>query len=233
MTVRRESIETMAFKDLGFAYENGETIFEGITFEIPKSRAVWVRSPGGRGKSTLLRLLAGLMSPTQGAYFLNGQNVTEMSFEDFLPYRLNFGYGFDMGGLLNNKTLAENLVLQLTYHSLASPEEIHSRLESVVQHFAISKFTDMRPYSAPGSIRKLACVLRAFMHWPEVVFLDDPATGLKEDNLNDFLHFVDEGFGTRGLKQVFFTGENAALAKRFGAEEMMISTDWFTTRAAA
>lgn len=231
--IKRESLTHFALDNVTFAYEQSAPIFENISFEMPKSRAVWVRSPGGRGKSTLLRLLAGLVVPTEGNVLINGQNTTDMSFEQFLGYRLSMGYGFDMGGLLNNKSIFENLILPLQYHKIVPEEEAVERVTQAMEMFGISTSRDLRPFAVSGSQRKLSCILRAFMHWPQVVFLDDPVTGLKEDNLNDLIYYVEESFATRGLKQVFFTSESNVLAARFKAEELLISTDWFTTRTAA
>ena len=229
----RRSIESLELDNLSFSYEGSESIFENISFTLPKSRAVWVRSPGGRGKSTLLKILAGLLNPTGGRYLINQENVSEMSFEDFLSYRLNIGYGFDMGGLLNNRTLAENLILQLNYHKLVSPAEASERVEAVTELFGMQQTRDQRPFAVPGSQRKLTCVIRAFIHSPQVVFLDDPLTGLKADNVTDLIHFVEEGFAHRGLRQIFFTSERAELAQKFHAEELLISADWFTARSVA
>jgi ABC-type methionine transport system ATPase subunit len=200
---------------------------------MPKSKAVWIRSPGGRGKSTLLRLLAGLLAPTAGRILIDGKNISDMSFEEFLGYRLNIGYGFDMGGLLNNKTIFENLILPLEYHKMVSQEEAVERVEQMIKTFGVSSSRDLRPFAVPGSQRKLTCILRAFIHQPQVVFLDDPVTGLKGDNLNDLLEYVEESFATRGLKQVFFSSESPVLATEFKAEELLISTAGFTTRIAA
>lgn len=231
--MKRKSIDHFAFEDLHFAFDEGAVVFEGATAELPRARAVWVRAPGGRGRSTFLKILCGLLTPTSGKYLINGESVGDMSFEQFLPYRLNMGYGFDMGGLLNNRTLAENLILPLLYHKLVGPEEAVSRVRDLVTRFNLGDASRLRPFAVSGSQRKLACVLRAFVHRPEVVFLDEPLTGLKHDALNDLFEFVDESFASHGLKQVFFTSEAPALAQHLRAEELMISPDWFTTRAAA
>lgn len=231
--IQRKSINTLEFKDLSFAFEGARPLFENISMAMPTSRVVWVRSPGGRGKSTLLKILAGLIVPQSGSYLMNGINVGEMSFEDFLPYRLNIGYGFDMGGLLNNKSLAENLILPLIYHSLLSAEEAFDRVHGVTDLFGMQDIRDLRPFGVSGSYRKLTCVMRAFIHQPEVVILDDPMTGLKQDNLNDLYHFVEENFAAGTLRQVFFTSENPEFAQRFKADELLISPDWFTSRPAA
>jgi phospholipid/cholesterol/gamma-HCH transport system ATP-binding protein len=231
--VKRQSINTMQFNDLSFGFEGGSPVFQNITFALPTARAVWVRSPGGRGKSTFLRILAGLLTPQKGSYPMNGEKVNEMSFEEFLPYRMNIGYSFDMGGLLNNKTLSENLLLPLQYHALVSPEDALERVNEVIQFFGFTQHKDQRPYSVSGSLRKLTCVIRSFIHWPQVVFLDEPLPGLKADNLNDLYHYVEEGFASRGLKQVFFTSERAEFAQKFKAEELLLAGDWFTSRSVA
>ncbi len=231
--MQRKSIHSFALENITFAYPDSPALFENITIEIPKSKAVWVRSPGGRGKSTLLRLLFGLIAPQQGKLLINGENVTDLSFEEFLAYRLSMGFGFDMGGLLNNKSLYENLILPLQYHKVCSDEEAADRITQAIDMFGMTLSKDQRPFAVPGSLRKLTCIVRAFQHWPQIVFLDEPLTGLKEDNINDLMYYMEESFATRGLRQVFFTSESAVLANRFKAEELLISTDWFTTRAVA
>lgn len=224
-------VRDLKFEKLSFTFEGAkESVFENISFELPKSRAVWVRSPGGRGKTTLLRLLAGLITPQQGSYFIDGQDVSQMSFESFLPYRLGMGYSFDFGGLINNKSIAENLLLPLLYHRLVDHKEAVDRVEGTLNLFALEQSKDLRPSAIPGSQRKMAIVVRSFIHWPQVVFLDDPLTGLKQDNINDLIHYVDESFNMRGLRQIFFTSESPLLAQHFKAEELLISPDWFTSR---
>lgn len=227
-----KAITSLAFDGLSFSYDGGVPVFDRVSFSFPKAKAVWIRAPGGRGKSTLLRILAGLLTPQSGRYLINGETVNEMSFERFLGYRLAMGYGFDMGGLLNNRTLFENLTLPLVYHKILSPEDAHARVDETLRLFGMGQARDFRPFAVSGSQRKLTCVLRAFVHWPQVVLLDDPITGLKQDNLNDLIHFVEEGYASRGLKQIIFSGESPVLARRFQAEEVLISNDWFTAKAA-
>lgn len=232
--MKTKPIQSLRLENVSYAFADGRTsVFQNISVDLPKARAVWIRSPGQRGKSTLLKILAGLLTPTAGRYLINGEAVSEMSFEKFLPYRLSLGYGFEMGGLLNNKTLYENLMLPLLYHDLVPHDEALERVEEMLGHFGIGEARDQRPYAVSGSQRKLTCVLRPFVTWPQIVFLDDPMTGLKQDNLNDLVLYIEESFGVRGLKQVFFTGENATIAKALRAEELLISVDGFTTARAA
>lgn len=229
----RKPVQNLVFDDMTFGYEGGQPLFEKISFELPKAKAVWVRSPGGRGKSTLLKLLAGLVMPQSGRYTIDGVCVNNMSFEEFLPYRMNIGYGFESGGLLNNRSLAENLLLPLQYHKLTEYDDAQGRVLQAMEMFGMTQVQGLRPFAVSGSQRKLTCMIRALITWPQVVLLDDPVTGLKADNLNDLFYYVEESFATRGLRQMFFTCESPVFADRFKAEELMISTDWFMTRATA
>jgi len=144
---------------------------------------------------------------------------------------LNMGYGFEMGGLLNNKSLHENLILPLLYHGMMEAQEAQRHVIEVTDLFAMQGHRDQRPFAVSGSLRKLTCVLRAFIHSPQVVFLDDPITGLKRDHLGDLLDFVEDRYSKHDLRQVFFTSESPELAQRLNAQELLISTDWFTCKA--
>lgn len=231
--MQRKKIQTLALENLSFGYPQSHAIFENVSMELPKAKAVWIRSPGGRGKSTLLRLMMGLLNPQSGGVLINGQNISELSFEDFLPYRLSMGYSFDMGGLLNNKTLFDNLMLPLLYHKMITEQEACRRVEHAIDRFGLSAVKHLRPYAVTGSMRKLTCVIRAFLHEPQVIFLDDPLIGLKEENVNDLFVYLEESFASRGLQQMIFTSESSVLAEKFKATELLISVDWFTTRMAA
>lgn len=226
------SIETLEFENVSFVFEGSTAVFENVSIVLPRSRAVWVTSiVSGRGRSTLLRLLAGLIQPTAGRYLINGMDAGSMSFEEFLIFRMRIGYGFDMGGLLNNRTLRENLLLPLIYHKLTDVTTAENRVEDLLVRFGLSENADRRPYAVPGSQRKLTCLLRAFVHQPEIVFLDDPITGLKEADVVQFMDFVKDSFEKRGLKQIFFSSENRSLAAKWDAQELTIDLQKFQLKS--
>ena len=122
-------INSLKFEGLEFGYPEQDLIFENVDFDFPLNQFVWVKAGYGSGRSTLLQLIAGLQQSTKGKYLINDQNVSEMSFEEFLPYRMNIGYGFDFGGLINNRTLLENLTLPLEYHKTCTRVQAEDRVE--------------------------------------------------------------------------------------------------------
>jgi ABC-type transporter Mla maintaining outer membrane lipid asymmetry ATPase subunit MlaF len=115
-----------------------------------------------------------------------------MSFEEFLPYRLQIGYGFDFGGLLHNKTLLENLTLPLTYHKICNEGEAQDRVHYYLSELNALKFANKKPSEIPGGMRKLACVIRAIVTEPQILLLDDPSVGVGQDTILKFFDLVSE-----------------------------------------
>lgn len=191
-------IETIKFEHVTFAHEGQSPLLQNADFEFPMNEVVWVKGTEGHGKSTLLQVLAGLLVPQSGFFYINDQNVLDMSFEEFLPYRLAIGYTFDYGGLMSNQTVYDNLMLPLAYHKLIPMKEAKARVESIIKTFDIGKFANERPAHIPGRVRKLACLLRALVMQPQVLVMDDPSVGLGQDTLYTFVDYIHsmrkEGF---------------------------------------
>ena len=186
------NIKSLQFEELTFHYEGQEPLFEQVDFDFPMGEFVWVKASSGAGRSSLLQLMAGLITPQKGRYLINGQNVAEMTFEEFLPYRMNIGYGFDFGGLLHNRTILENLTLPLVYHKICSSPEANDRAAEIMGKLGVLKFANQRPSLVPGGVRKLACLIRAIMTEPQVLLLDDPTVGLGQDTSLKFFDCVQE-----------------------------------------
>lgn len=147
--------------------------------DIRAGQIVWLRGSSGAGKSVLLKLLSGLLELSDGEYLINGEAVQNMSFDEFLKYRLNIGYGFDYGGLINNRSIESNLSLPCEYHSFLQNHLLNDHLKKYMKLFDLENVAQERPSNIIGGQRKAACVARAFMLEPEVMFLDDPTTGLR------------------------------------------------------
>lgn len=198
-------IKTLKFEGLFFQHASQDPILTNADFEFPTDKNVLIQSAQGAGKSTLLQILGGLIIPKLGKYILNEANVSDMTFEEFLPYRLAIGYTFDYGGLMNNKTIYENLMLPLLYHKLVDQTEAHRRVMEVIKYFDLEKFKDERPAHIPGRVRKISCLLRPMIMHPQVLLLDDPSVGLGQDTSIKFIELINKHRAERGLKHVFIS----------------------------
>jgi ABC-type methionine transport system ATPase subunit len=147
----------------------------------------------------------------------------EMSFREFLPYRLTIGYSFETGGLLSNRTLFENLMLPLIFHQRCELAEATQRVNHWMQRFHLDKVRDQRPFSVTGGQRKAAVILRAFIHHPQLVLLDDATTGLKEESLEAFVELIEECVLRNGLKHILFCGDQELPIKTMKVKKMEMS----------
>lgn len=183
-------IKSLKFEGLEFGYPEQDLIFNNVDFDFPVNELVWIKASYGTGRSTLLQLLAGLQQSSKGKYLINDENVSEMSFEEFLPYRMNIGYGFDFGGLINNRTLLENLTLPLEYHKICTRKQAEDRVKEYFDVLGASKFLNQRPSNVPGGMRKLSCLVRAMVTHPQMLLLDDPSVGVGQDTLLKYFDLI-------------------------------------------
>ena len=185
-------IQSLQFEGLKFGYEGQDLLFDQADFDFPLNEVVWVKASSGAGRSSLLQLMAGLQLPMQGKYLINNQNVADMSFEEFLPLRMSIGYGFDFGGLINNRTLMENVTLPLEYHKICSRKEAIQRASEIFLKLGAAKFKDQRPALVPGGVRKLTCLIRAIITEPELILLDDPSVGVGQETILKYFDLIDD-----------------------------------------
>ena len=172
----RVDIKEIEFDNVSLREGEGVIWFEDICLKFTPGQSIWIR--GEDTASRLLKIAAGLIVPTSGRVLINGQDIHQMDFEEFLPYRLNLGYTFNLGGVLNNKTIKENLMLPFLYHG-ASPEFAEKEVHEIISLFDLTRYQDFRPAGVPGVVRKLCCIGRALAVTPQVLLMDDPTSSMK------------------------------------------------------
>jgi ABC-type transporter Mla maintaining outer membrane lipid asymmetry ATPase subunit MlaF len=201
----RTPITSISVQDLVVGFD--KPIVSGLSFNLKQGDCVSLHGPSGGGKSTLLRTLSGLIEPLSGKIFLNDINLVELSFEEFLPLRLNMGVSFDLGGLLSNRTIWDNMMLPLLYHKIYNFDEAEARADRLASSFGFLKYKNERPASIPGGIRKAACVARALLLDPQIIFMDEPTTGLNNEGIRA-LDFEMGRLMKRNAIVVFSTRDN-------------------------
>jgi ABC-type transporter Mla maintaining outer membrane lipid asymmetry ATPase subunit MlaF len=196
-------IQSLELKSMNFGYSNSQDLFSNVSFNLPLGSFVLIQGESvGAGCSTLLQILAGLIPSSERSYYINNQPISDMSFEEFLPYRLKIGLSFDYGGLLHNRTLLENLTLPLLYHKICSYDSARDIAKSYLDKLSASSQANIRPSQVQGSLRKATVLLRSLIMNPEVLLLDEPSQGLSDLALQSYLNLVLELRGQGFLSTV-------------------------------
>ncbi len=220
--IERKKIQSLEFERMSFGYEWRQDLLHDITLQIPLGKAWHVEGPSGHGQTTFLRVLAGLSTPTSGAMVINGENVTEMSFDEFLPYRLDLGYTFQSGGLLSNRNLAENLALPLLYHKLSSLEQAEAKISAYAERFGFVKQLDQRPAFVSAGLRKLVSALRTLMFEPSFLVMDDPFSGFDQQTAQALVKYLHEVWESGFVKTMVFTSADSAYVNEFKASILRV-----------
>ncbi len=158
-------------EDLTYAIGN-RNIVSGVSFSLSKGDVFTILSSSGGGKTTLMRLCAGLLEPVSGRILIEGRDVRE--FRSTHRFRTSVRYLFEQGVLLSNATIYENVALPLTYHTRMDEEEMRRRVMTELAKMQIDRYKDDRPSSINRSVKKRAHFAMTLVMEPEILIIDNP-----------------------------------------------------------
>jgi len=154
-----------------------KTVLRGVNLTIPKGTSMVVIGGSGTGKSVLLKCILGLIQPTSGTILLDGEDVTKAERDSFLA---RFGMLFQGGALFDSLTVWQNVSFRLLRGSLKRPkaEARQIAIEKLRRVGLSPDVADLYPAELSGGMQKRVGLARAIAAEPEIIFFDEPTTGL-------------------------------------------------------
>jgi len=216
--MKRLELNSIIFDHLSFKYPTSTDIFSNLNFNFSCDHPLILQGPTGGGKTTLMKLLLGLIAPTSGEYLINGQVMNELSHSQFDLFRLNMGFAFDVGGLINNRTLYENFILPIEYHNFLPRDERKKYIVSFFEHFGISEQKHIRPAFVTSGTRKLAAVIKAFVLNPQLIILNNPTLGLNSEHIEPLAELIKFHRTEMNLKYLIIATDDQNFINLIGGE---------------
>lgn len=165
-------------RNLSFRFD-GREIFQGLNFRLRRGEIYVVLGASGSGKSILLRLCGGLLSPEKGSVEINGLDLAAASKEALQALRVKMGFVFQEAALISNMSIYDNVALPLRYHTRLKETEVQARVSEKMALFEVDRKDDRSiPAQLSLGLRKRVALARALILEPEYLFLDEPASGL-------------------------------------------------------
>jgi len=163
-----------------------------VTFSIARGEYVALMGPSGSGKSTLMNLIGCLDTPTRGAYFLSGQEVSRMNDQQLAEVRnREIGFVFQTFNLLPRLTALENVALPLVYAGVSRTERLH-RAAEVLDRVGLASRMKHKPNELSGGQRQRVAVARALVNRPSILLADEPTGNLDSKTSIDIMNlFAD------------------------------------------
>lgn len=167
----------IAFDEVSLAFDDN-VILDRVSFELLPGRAKVVLGGSGVGKSTVLRLVLGLLKPDSGAIYINGQRVDQLSEEALMPVRDGLGMVFQEGALFDSLTVRENVGYKLFEGTSMPIAEVDARVMEVLGFVGLAEFVHRMPSELSGGQRRRVAIARALTARPKILLYDEPTTGL-------------------------------------------------------
>ena len=190
--------ELIAFSGLKKAF-GPKVIYTGLDLDVRRGETLTVIGGSGTGKSVLLKCLIGLLRPDGGSIRFDGQELTRLDEDAFIPVRRKIAMLFQGAALFDSLSVGENIAYPIREHFPNCPAgEIADRVAEKLEMVGLPGIEKMRPSDLSGGMKKRVGLARAIAVDPEVVLYDEPTTGLDPINtrrinelivkLNETLH---------------------------------------------
>ena len=167
----------VVFDKVSLAFDD-KVILREVSFTLITGRTKIILGASGAGKSTILKLILGLLKPDTGVIWVNGERVDAMSELEMMKVRADLGMVFQEGALFDSLTVAENVGYKLYEETDMAPHLVRTRVEEVLGFIGLAEYIDRMPSELSGGQRRRVAIARAMAAKPRILLYDEPTTGL-------------------------------------------------------
>lgn len=194
--------KTIEIKDLYKSFGSLDVLL-GVNLDVYENENVVVLGRSGTGKSVLIKIIAGLLSPDRGQVKVFGQSVPDLDKKELNALRLKIGFSFQNSALYDSMTVRENLQFPLVRNiKNMTRAEIDKAVEEVIDGVGLKKTLDQMPSELSGGQRKRIGIARTLIMNPKIMLYDEPTAGLDPitcQEINELMNEVKERYRTSSI----------------------------------
>ena len=178
------------FHGLTKKFETGQVVLQSMDF-ADDVHSLAIIGPSGGGKSTLLRILGGLLIPSEGEVSVNGKLLPKDD-DELQKYRKEIGFVFQQGGLFRHMNALDNIVSPLMKVHGYSKEQATDRAMDLLTRFGLEEDILKKPAALSGGQQQRVAIARAIAARPNLLLLDEPTSALDPEYTTEVLDIVNE-----------------------------------------
>ena len=179
-----------------------QKVLSGVNLSVARGETMTVLGRSGTGKSVMLKLLIGLEKPDRGKIQINGEDITQLSFDDLNRVRKTIGFLFQGAALYDSLSVEENVAFPLRRHSKMTDDERRDRVHDLLARVGVEDAASKMPSDISGGMKKRVGLARALALDPEIMLLDEPTAGLDPitaDEINELIRGLQKERNTSSI----------------------------------
>ena len=213
-------MDFIQLNELRKTYHLGEVdvpVLKGISLSVSRGEMVALMGPSGGGKSTLMNILGCLDHPTDGEYWLDGQEVSRLAPKSRARLRNRLiGFVFQNFNLLPRTTALENVIMPLNYSRLDIPErQMRERGEELLAKVGLSDRVHHQPSQLSGGQQQRVAIARSLVNHPALLFADEPTGNLDSHTSEEILEMFQNLNREEGIT-IFLVTHDLGVARHAG-----------------
>lgn len=168
----------------------GRQVLKHINLEVRDGETLAIIGGSGMGKSTLLRLMIGLIRPTSGEIWIGGREISRMPEQELDKVRLRMGMVFQYSALFDSMSVGENVAFGLREHTKYPEDQIRAIVREKLDMVGLPGIEKSMPNELSGGMKKRVSLARAIAFGPDIIFYDEPSSGLDPimtDKINELI----------------------------------------------
>jgi phospholipid/cholesterol/gamma-HCH transport system ATP-binding protein len=172
------------FDEVSFSY-GSRNVLRDVSFSIHEAERVAILGGSGDGKTTILKLVLGLLKPDSGRILIDGEEINEKPENELREVRTKFSIVFQEGALFDSLSVKENIAFCLREYTAMSEEEIDQKVRELLRRVGLEEDIGLMPEELSGGMHRRVAIMRSMAAFEPKMFLyDEPTTGLDPVNAN-------------------------------------------------
>jgi phospholipid/cholesterol/gamma-HCH transport system ATP-binding protein len=180
----------IVFDKVWFSY-NSQHVLKDVSFSVNENERVAILGGSGEGKTTILKLILGLIRPDSGKIIIDGEDITSKTEDEFRGIRMKFSIVFQEGALFDSMNVKENVAFCLREYSKLSEDEIDQKVREILRIVDMEHAMELMPDELSGGMHRRVAIARSLAACEPKMFLyDEATTGLDPINADNICRLI-------------------------------------------
>jgi phospholipid/cholesterol/gamma-HCH transport system ATP-binding protein len=168
-------------------------ILKDLSFSLAEHERVAILGESGEGKTTILRLIMGLVRPDRGTVYIDGEDITHKTEKELRPVRMKFSIVFQEGALFDSLNVKENVAFCLREYTPLSEEEIDGKVRGLLNTVGVEHAMELMPEELSGGMHRRVAIARSLAaSEPKMFLYDEPTSGLDPVNAENICTLISD-----------------------------------------